>query len=693
MKVAYFRVAGCVTTVLLTNLCQAVGADGDFVELKPIEVKETHLGGDYFGLDVHLDSDRLKDKKSSNLGALLDGELGISATGYGAGSSRPVMRGLSGSRVQILENGLAVNDVSSISPDHAVANAIGQIDEVEILRGPAALAYGAGISGGVVNVINNRITKRPVDSLTGSAELGYETANDRKLAMANLASGANSVAWRFDATSDHANDYRIPSYAELGGPNANWAISSGMSVNVPYARRLPQSYNRQDNVGLGVSYVAPHGYTGISLDHLQHDYGIPTAEGAQITQSQSRYSLEHSSKNPWKGIEALQFSFSGNDYAHDENDTNGIVQTRWRSQSVGGKAELSFGNQGGFKGKTGIQLSTGQLSAIEASSGQAAIVPKTQSNNQAVYLIGESKADVAKLLWGVRYEYATQSPDKQAVYAGGGTSFSGGSYAPGNLLNRQFGLLAYSAVLDWKIDREYGASLGYTRSERAPNPVELYGFGPHDSTATFIVGNSQLNTESSDHYEFKLYKHLGLMQGKTTVYLSRFRNYIYALNTGNYSTNNGHYAVTTTAQAPAMIKGAEAEMTYLFADSNLLTRLFGEISKGEFEAGGYLPLQPAPRLGIEFQHQWAQVTTKLTYMHSYEQNHLASFELGKTPAYDLLNLYISQQEKIRGSVWTAYVKATNLLNRDIRYATTPETIRLYAPQMSRSIFIGVKASF
>ena len=134
MKAVYFRIASYLLAISIANICQAFNADLDSLELKPIEVKESHLGGDYFGLDVHLDGDRLKDKKSQNIGALLDGELGVSATGYGAGASRPVMRGLSGSRVQVLENGLAVGDVSSISPDHAVANTMGQIEEVEIGR-------------------------------------------------------------------------------------------------------------------------------------------------------------------------------------------------------------------------------------------------------------------------------------------------------------------------------------------------------------------------------------------------------------------------------------------------------------------------------------------------------------------------------------------------------------------------------
>ncbi|WP_197712372.1 TonB-dependent receptor plug domain-containing protein [Polynucleobacter necessarius] len=94
-----------------------------------------------------LQGDELLNKLGSTLGATLANELGVSATGYGAGSSRPVIRGLEGSRVQILQNGLSVGDVSNISQDHAVGNNMQNTHQVEILRGAAALLYGSGSSG------------------------------------------------------------------------------------------------------------------------------------------------------------------------------------------------------------------------------------------------------------------------------------------------------------------------------------------------------------------------------------------------------------------------------------------------------------------------------------------------------------------------------------------------------------------
>ena len=85
---------------------------------------------------------------------------GISATTFAPGASRPVIRGLSGFRVRIQENGLATGDVSALSDDHAVPIDPLAAGQVEVVRGPATLRYGSQAIGGVVNAINNRIPDR-----------------------------------------------------------------------------------------------------------------------------------------------------------------------------------------------------------------------------------------------------------------------------------------------------------------------------------------------------------------------------------------------------------------------------------------------------------------------------------------------------------------------------------------------------
>ncbi|MEN3293997.1 MAG: iron complex outerrane recepter protein, partial [Burkholderiales bacterium] len=104
-----------------------------------------------------LSGDELRDKLGSSLGTTLSHEPGVSASAFGAGASRPIIRGLEGPRIKILQNGMSVSDVSGMSNDHAVAVESSTARQIEILRGPASLLYGSGAIGGLVNVVNDRI--------------------------------------------------------------------------------------------------------------------------------------------------------------------------------------------------------------------------------------------------------------------------------------------------------------------------------------------------------------------------------------------------------------------------------------------------------------------------------------------------------------------------------------------------------
>jgi iron complex outermembrane receptor protein len=124
-----------------------------------------------------LAGDELRDKLGGSLGETLSNELGVSASGFGAGASRPIIRGLEGSRVKMLENGMAVADVSGLSNDHAVSADGAVARQIEILRGPAALLYGSGAIGGLVNVVNERIPTALEAKPAGQLETRYGTAD------------------------------------------------------------------------------------------------------------------------------------------------------------------------------------------------------------------------------------------------------------------------------------------------------------------------------------------------------------------------------------------------------------------------------------------------------------------------------------------------------------------------------------
>ena len=639
-----------------------------------------------------LAGDELQNKLAGTLGATLANELGVSATGYGAGASRPVMRGLEGARVQILQNGLSVGDVSSISADHAVAIPIQNAHQIEILRGASALVYGSGSSGGLVNVVNDRIVTSMPDMVSGAINTSYETVNQGKTANIEVDAPAGPLALHFDSAVSNSNNYQIPGYAEQGGPNANWSINPNQPVNVPYSGKLPFSYSNQNSLGLGATYIRTDGYTGVSLERMNHNYGIPTYDGGFIQQSQNRYDFSHQTNDPFDGFSSIKVSAANTNYQHTEFTNTGVAATQWNNTATEARVEMMHKEFLGSKGVIGAQVNGATLNAIDLSSNNYAIVPQTKSNSSALFWVEEGRYGPVKTSLGARYSYAGQNPNLATQFPSPSSQGVPSSYGPPTLQNRQFNLMSYSAGGMLDVARGYGLGLSYTVSQRAPTPQELYSYGPHDSTATFDIGNANLATETSHNVELSFQKTLGLFRSKASLYRNQFSNYIYGFYTGAYSTVN-NFSVVQASQASANIKGAEGELTYNWNQNGVGGRVFGDISQGSFNAGGNLPLQPAPRLGSELAYQRDGWLTSATYIYSYQQNRLATWEVGPTPSYNLVNANLSYTERVGKINWTGYVMLKNLLNEEIRYATSPMAVRLYAPQPGRSLMVGVRAAF
>jgi len=647
-----------------------------------------------------LQGDELLNKLGGTLGATLANELGVSATGYGAGASRPVIRGLEGSRVQILQNGLSVGDVSNISQDHAVGNNMQNAHQVEILRGAAALLYGSGSSGGLVNVVNDRILTNLPDRPTGAVNTSYSTVNNGRATALELDSAFGSVAVHVDTAINNANNYRIPgnSTQSQGEPIGGWTVPPSGNLGNNYSGKLPNSFSNQNNLGFGISHIGESGYTGISVERLNNLYGVPTPDGGSINQSQNRYDLQHQTRDPFTGFSSIKLSAANSNYNHTELNNAGVAASYWKNIANEARLELAHNLIAGWKGTFGAQASTASLNATEAGTGSYAIIPPTKTDSNALFWIEEGRWNSLQASLGLRYNNLAQNPNLATALHSQATSPPIGGVTPEiNLQNRKFNLLSYSAGSLWSFMQGYGTGVAYTVSQRAPSAQELYSYGAHESTATFDIGNPNLTKETSHNLEFNLQKTSGLLRSKASIYANRFNNYIYGYYTGTAINNPGNegngFNVVTAQQAAATIKGIEGEITYNWNQTGLGSRFFGDASQGAFDAGGNLPLQPAPRLGAELAHQKNGWLTNVSYIYSYQQNRLANWEQGPAPSYHLLNTGISYTERVRDVNWTVFMNLRNLLNEQIRYATTPMAVRLYAPQAGRNVIVGLRGAF
>ncbi|MBZ2209946.1 TonB-dependent receptor [Massilia soli] len=620
-----------------------------------------------------LAGDELRDKVGSSLGETLSQELGVSASGFGPGASRPIIRGLEGSRVKMLENGMAVSDVSGLSNDHAVAAEGATARQIEILRGPASLLYGSGAIGGLVNVVNERIPTHLEEKLAGQAELRYGTVDDSRNASGSVDGSAGAIGFHVDGNVRRAHDYTIPGPAALG-------------EDAPPRRRLGNSFTRQETGGAGASLVGAWGHVGASVSLLDSLYGIPSGEGARIDQSQTRYDIDSMVKSPFSGMESVKFKLGFTDYEHTELDADSDPEVKFTNRSLESRLELTHKPVSGWHGTFGVQTENSHFAAIGADGGHEehedgaaeeehgshVTVPATHSTSVAGFLVEEREFGKLRMSAGLRLESVKRRPD--------------------GLLKRDFNLTSYSVGGMYPVAPGYSAGLTLSVAQRAPATEELYSEGPHHATETFDIGNPNLKKETSHNIELTVQKTTGLVRWKANLFENKVNDFVYGRVTGVLVEEDGEaLRERLFEQADARIRGAEAEIGYNQLGQGLSMRAFADTSRGKLERGGSLPLQPAKRVGFDIGYKKGTIRTGLSVMRAMEQDRLASFEATATPAYTQVGANLSYTQKYRNHDLTWFLLAKNLLDDDIRLSTS--LLKDLSPLPGRNFVFGVRTRF
>ncbi|NHZ93120.1 TonB-dependent receptor [Massilia sp. CCM 8733] len=608
-----------------------------------------------------LSGDELRDKLGGSLGETLSNELGVSASGFGAGASRPIIRGLEGSRVKMLENGMAVADVSGLSNDHAVSADGAVARQIEILRGPAALLYGSGAIGGLVNVVNERIPTALEDKPAGQLETRYGTVDKGRSASGSLDGAVGNIGLHIDGSIRRSDDYKIPDSRVLNDP------SSASS-------RLPQSFTRQDTLGAGASLIGDWGHAGVSVSSLNNRYGIPTLEGSRIDQSQMRYDLDTLLNKPFTGVETIKFKFGYTDYEHAELDDENKAEVVFANRALETRAELTHAPLAGWHGTVGVQTENAHFSALSGEGGPDT-VPVTHSTSNALFVVEERDVGPLRVNAGARLESVKRKP-------------------LGNV-ERKFDLGSYSAGALWPFTPGYSMGATVSVAQRAPATEELYSGGPHDATQTFDIGNADFKKETSRNIELSLQKVSGLVRWKANVFQNKVKDFIYGNINGNLVDEEGNPGEELLQriyqQADASIRGAEAEVTYNQHGEGLSLRGFADTSRGKLDHGGSLPLQPATRIGFDAGYRSGPLRAGLSLMRAQTQDRLASFEQNATPGYTQLSANVAYTQRMGTLDLTWFMIARNLLNEDIRLSTS--VLKDVSPLPGRNFLFGVRTKF
>lgn len=614
-----------------------------------------------------LSGSELRSKMGSSLGETLGSELGVSASGFGAGASRPIIRGLEGPRVKILQNGMAVADVSSISNDHAVASETASSQQIEILRGPAALLYGSGAIGGLVNVVDGRIPTTLSKQLNGEVEAKYGAVNKEKSASFFLDNSTGDIALHFDGNSRDADNYKIPGYANADG--------SG-----PIKGRLPSSFSQEKSLGFGASLIQSWGHFGASLQRMEDTYGIPTTERSLIDLKQTRFDIDSAIFQSFFIFDALKFKLGSTDYQHTEKLENGTPATDFKNRTIETRLTATHANFAGWEGSLGLHTEESKFSALASATKRADTVPTTKSSSIAMFLLEQKKYKDFTASFGGRLESVSRNPEAEFV-----------------LPSRSFSLASFSVGAMIPVNQDLEIVTSLSTAERAPGTEELYSRGPHESTLSFDIGEIQLRKEASRNLEFSLQKTSGLFHWKVNTFLNEVKNYVYGQDDGVKVNQEGdldpagEFTQRHWKQANATIRGGEAEIGYNQVGEGFSIRGFADTSRGTLDGRGNLPLQAADRVGVDVGYRYQGWRNTISILHAQRQSRLASNEHFLTPAFTKVDLNLTYTHPYQYSQLTWFMQVRNLLNQDIRLATS--VLKESVPQPMRSLVLGVRANF
>ena len=630
-------------------------------------------------------------RRESTLGETLKHIPGVSSSYFGPNASRPVIRGLDGDRVRIMQNGIGILDASSLSFDHAVALDPLIIEQIDVVRGPAALLYGGSAIGGVVNAIDHRIPKEAIDGVTGRAEARFGGAENQKNGAVVMDAGNGVLTIHADAYKRKTDDLDIPSYAI----SSRKARADGTDRGS--RGRLVNSSADSDGGALGASLKFEKGYAGLSYSTFNNNYGTVAEPGVRIDQNSDRWDLASEFSDLGPIIDRVKVKLAHTDYQHQELE-DGEVGTTFKNRGMEGSIEAGHGKIGKMSGVVGAQFQNSRFEAL----GAEAFVPSNRTNSKALYIYEELPVDfirenALKLSVGGRAESV-------ALESAGGGNFGAAD-------DKHYRPNSFATGALYTLSEQWSLSSNLSHNERAPSYFEVFANGPHLATGQFEIGDSNLAKERSNGIDARMQWKSGKHSASFGAYYTRFSNFISLASSGNTRGIDGELnpldangdgiadgsgeEILPEARfmaVPAIFKGLEAEGKFRVYEG---TGVMDFNLRGDYvratnrDTGDALPRISPLRIGAGLNYQFKRFGARFDVLRAFKQDRTAINEL-ETDGYTLVTATATYRLPTSFHL-EAFARANNLLDQEIREHTS--FLKDIAPLGGRSLLFGLRGEF
>ncbi len=557
--------------------------------------------------------EQIQRRAEPSFGEMLNGQPGVAMRSFGSAPARPVIRGMDGDRILVLENGERMGDISETSADHSISLDPLVASRVEVIRGPASLLYGSSALGGVINLMTTDIPDQWDEGISGVVSGQAATMNNMGAGFGRLTYGGDRNAFSARMAMRQSGDIttpegRIPNTAmknydgALGWGMQRDRINGGLSFSLSdQAFGIPESIDiPEENVEIRAQRMALQGRLGGKLagswfDQAQLRFNATRFQQQEVQITRPEGGLSHETT----GLEYNQNAFSS------------TLTLQHKPTGIFDRGALGFSFNGQKLNISGIDAYT----------------PGEQRVTLATFTFQEIPLSyTTRMQFGVRLDFQNSTALKNEVF-------------PNADLTRN--AFNYSGSIGLNVRPFEGLEIGgqIARSHRNPMIEELFAEGVHLGAGVYEMGNPELKDEIGHGADMFINYRKGNFDIEVTGFVNEFSNYIILQPSGTVHEPTG-YPIFTYAEGESVLFGSEISLGWQLA-KRVRLQSGTDWVRGIRRIGGgpdeNLPFIPPFRFNNEIEYDFTRGWLGAGYMAVSRQGKVAPGEAA-TDGYSLLNL-------------------------------------------------------
>ena len=573
--------------------------------------------------------DEIQNDATQNLGEAINNFLGVSMADYGAGVGQPVIRGMTGSRIKVLNNGVMVRDISGLGGDHVNDIDLSDAQQIEIVRGPSSLLYANGSIGGIINVVDYSIPRELLDERTIKLSAEVQSVSDARGLSLAYRNSYNSMNFTYALNHIGQGEYSVPDHIDEDHEEE--------ITNLIHNSDVERTSHK-----IGFSNIYDNGYFGLSISNLSSLYGIPYH--GEDPNAVDR--IEHEDERIFSTTNSDVFNMEGelqfnNPIANQMNyffRSTAYTLTEQHEEEEHDEVPTLFSNDANELGliinldntlypqKLVFNLSD----EVMLISGEESFLPETLSEELTMGYYISADASALHFDLGARMDQIT----REAFLDSEIKSFENN--------NASVSFNTSAAISD-----AIGVSLGISSLERAPSVIELYMDGPHMAAGRYEVGDPELNPEISRNIDLTLSMDHDDFYSTVSFFSNKVDDYIILMDQSEDDHDNHHdhdgLILGYYQQDNAILNGYEAEIgftTYL-GDGLLDLTLGRDAIDGKISDNNYLPRMTPSRNIINASYSSDSFEGSLIITNVEDQRDI-SFMEQDTDGYTLVDFHLTK---------------------------------------------------